>query len=295
MPIPKPSSGESESDFMSRCMEDTTLQAEYSQRDQRVAVCLSSFREGGKKDTDMDNDYEADVQDDVQDEVKFIEDGTLDCHADFELKAYHDDEDDEAKGMFSGYASIFGNKDLGNDVVVQGAFQKSIRAKGARKIKMLFQHDTKEPIGVYTKVRADAQGLYVEGKLAMQTQKGREVYELMKMGAIDGLSVGYRVDAKGYSYDDRGKKRYLKQVDLMEISAVTFPMNPKARVNAVKAEERTVRDWEAFLRDEGGLSRSESKVAASAVTKALDQREVGDEQSEVMKSIAKLTTILKGD
>ena len=294
MPIPKPSSGESESDFMSRCMEDTTMQAEYSQRDQRVAVCLSSFREGGKKDTDMDNDYEADVQDDVQDEVKFIEDGTLDCHADFELKAYHDDEDDEAKGMFSGYASIFGNKDLGNDVVVQGAFQKSIRAKGARKIKMLFQHDTKEPIGVYTKVREDAQGLYVEGKLAMQTQKGREVYELMKMGAIDGLSVGYRVDAKGYSYDDRGKKRYLKQVDLMEISAVTFPMNPKARVNAVKAEERTVRDWEAFLRDEGGLSRSESKVAASAVTKALDQREVGDEQSEVMKSIAKLTTILKG-
>ena len=295
MPIPKPSSGESESDFMSRCMEDTTMQAEYSQRDQRVAVCLSSFREGGKKDTDMDNDYEADVQDDVQDEVKFIEDGTLDCHADFELKAYHDDEDDEAKGMFSGYASIFGNKDLGNDVVVQGAFQKSIRAKGARKIKMLFQHDTKEPIGVYTKVREDAQGLYVEGKLAMQTQKGREVYELMKMGAIDGLSVGYRVDAKGYSYDDRGKKRYLKQVDLMEISAVTFPMNPKARVNAVKAEERTVRDWEAFLRDEGGLSRSESKVAASAVTKALDQREVGDEQSEVMKSIAKLTTVLKGD
>ena len=295
MPIPKPSSGESESDFMSRCMEDTTMQAEYSQRDQRVAVCLSSFREGGKKDTDMDNDYEADVQDDVQDEVKFIEDGTLDCHADFELKAYHDDEDDEAKGMFSGYASIFGNKDLGNDVVVQGAFQKSIRAKGARKIKMLFQHDTKEPIGVYTKVREDAQGLYVEGKLAMQTQKGREVYELMKMGAIDGLSVGYRVDAKGYSYDDRGKKRYLKQVDLMEISAVTFPMNPKARVNAVKAEERTVRDWEAFLRDEGGLSRSESKVAASAVTKALDQREVGDEQSEVMKTIAKLTTILKGD
>ena len=295
MPIPKPSSGESESDFMSRCMEDTTMQAEYSQRDQRVAVCLSSFREGGKKDTDMDNDYEADVQDDVQDEVKFIEDGTLDCHADFELKAYHDDEDDEAKGMFSGYASIFGNKDLGNDVVVQGAFQKSIRAKGARKIKMLFQHDTKEPIGVYTKVREDAQGLYVEGKLAMQTQKGREVYELMKMGAIDGLSVGYRVDAKGYSYDDRGKKRYLKQVDLMEISAVTFPMNPKARVNAVKAEERTVRDWEAFLRDEGGLSRSESKVAASAVTKALDQREVGDEQSEVMKAIAKLTTILKGD
>ena len=291
MPIPKPNSGESEDAFMGRCMDSDTMQAEYPESDQRVAVCLSSFRDGNKKGTDMNDEH----QDDIQEEVKFIEDGTLDCHADFELKAYDDDEDDEAKGMFSGYASVFGNKDLGNDVVVQGAFQKSIRAKGARKIKMLFQHDTKEPIGVYTKVREDAQGLYVEGKLAMQTQKGREVYELMKMGAIDGLSVGYRVDAKGYSYDDRGKKRYLKQVDLMEISAVTFPMNPKARVNAVKAEERTVRDWEAFLRDEGGLSRSESKVAASAVTKALDQREVGDEQSEVMKSIAKLNTILKGD
>ena len=291
MPIPKPNSGESEDAFMGRCMDSDTMQAEYPESDQRVAVCLSSFRDGNKKGTDMNDEH----QDDIQEEVKFIEDGTLDCHADFELKAYDDDEDDEAKGMFSGYASVFGNKDLGNDVVVQGAFQKSIRAKGARKIKMLFQHDPKEPIGVYTKVREDAQGLYVEGKLAMQTQKGREVYELMKMGAIDGLSVGYRVDAKGYSYDDRGKKRYLKQVDLMEISAVTFPMNPKARVNAVKAEERTVRDWETFLRDEGGLSRSESKVAANAVSRALDQREVGDEQSEVMKSIAKLTTILKGD
>ena len=291
MPIPKPNSGESESDFMSRCMEDNTMQAEYSQRNQRVAVCLSSFRDGGKKGFDMDEEY----QDDAQEEVKFIEDGTLDCHADFELKAYDDDEDDEAKGMFSGYASVFGNKDLGNDVVVQGAFQKSIRAKGARKIKMLFQHDTKEPIGVYTKVREDAQGLYVEGKLAMQTQKGREVYELMKMAAIDGLSVGYRVDAKGYSYDDRGKKRYLKQVDLMEISAVTFPMNPKARVSAVKGEARSVREWEGFFRDEGGLSRSESKVAATAVSKAFDPREVGDEQKDVIESMAKLTKILKGD
>lgn len=288
MPIPKPSSGESESDFMSRCMEDTTMQAEYSQRDQRVAVCLSSFREGGKKDTDMDVDYE----DEVQDEVKFIENGQIDFHCDFEVK---EEVDDESKGMFAGYASVFGNKDLGNDVMQAGAFRKSLRSKGARKIKMLFQHKADEPIGVYTKIKEDANGLYVEGKIAMQTQKGREVYELMKMGAIDGLSVGYRVDAKGYHYDERGKRRVLKEVDLMEISAVTFPMNPKARISAVKTEDRTVRDWETFLRDEGGLSRSESKVAASAVTKALDQREVGDEQSEVMESIAKLTTILKGD
>lgn len=292
MPIPKPTAGESEQDFMGRCMDSDTMQAEYPTNDQRVAVCLSAYRDGSKGDTDMDESY----MDDIEEEVKFVEDGTLDCQADFELKAYDDDEDDEAKGKFSGYASVFGNKDLGNDVVVNGAFAKSIRAKGARKIKMLFQHDTKEPIGVYTKVKEDANGLYVEGQLAMQTQKGREVYELMKMGAIDGLSVGYRVDAKGYSYDDRGKKRYLKQVDLMEISAVTFPMNPRARVASVKAADRSVRDWEGFLRDEGGLSRSEAKLVANVVTKALDQREVGDEQdTALLSSIANLTNILNSD
>jgi len=288
MPIPKPTSGESETDFMARCMEDSTMLSEYSQRDQRVAVCLSSYRDG-KEETVMDD---APAFDEC-DEVKFVETGYIDCEADLELKAYDDDEDDKNKGMFEGYASVFGNKDLGNDVVVNGAFRKSLRAKGARKIKMLFQHDTKEPIGVYTQIKEDGNGLYVKGQLAMNTQKGREVYELMKMGAIDGLSVGYRVDAKGYSYDERGKKRMLKEVDLMEISAVTFPMNPKARISAVKAEDRSVRDWEAFLRDEGGLSRSESKVAANAVSNALDQREVGDEQKGVMDSIANLTNILK--
>ena len=292
MPIPKPKAGESESDFMGRCMDNASMQAEYPTNSQRVAVCLSSFNDGGKKDAKMDVEI---VEDDYQDEVKFVDNGQLDLECEFEVKAYDDDDDDENKGMFSGYASVFGNKDLGNDVVQAGAFRKSLRAKGPKKIKMLFQHDTKEPIGVYTKIKEDGNGLYVEGKLAMATQRGKDVYELMKMGAIDGLSVGYRVDAKGYSYDDRGKKRILKEVDLMEISAVTFPMNPKARVSAVKAEDRTIRDWETFLRDEGGLSRTESKVAASAVSKALDQREVGDEQSEVMSSIAKLTTILKGD
>ena len=287
MPIPKPNSGESETDFMARCMDDRTMLDEYSQRDQRVAVCLSSYRDG-KKETVMDDAPAFDGSE----EVKFVE-GHIDCEADFELKAYHDDDDDENKGMFEGYASVFGNKDLGNDVVQAGAFRKSLRGKSPKKIKMLFQHDTKEPIGVYTQIKEDGQGLYVKGQLAMNTQKGKEVYELMKMGAIDGLSVGYRVDAKGYHYDERGKRRMLKEVDLMEISAVTFPMNPKARISAVKAEDRSVRDWETFLRDEGGLSRSESKVAANAVSKALDQREVGDEQKGVMDSIANLTNILK--
>jgi HK97 family phage prohead protease len=289
MPIPKPSLGESESDFMARCTGDSTMLAEYSQRDQRVAVCLSSYRDGGKEETVMDEALVEDFFDDFDGEMKSE---TLDVQA--ELKAYSSG-DDEEKGVFSGYGSIFGNKDLGNDVMVQGAFAKSIASKGAKGVKLLYQHDAKEPIGVFDEIIEDRKGLRVKGRLAMGTQKGREVYELMKMGAIDGLSIGYRVSPKGADYDERGKRRMLKEVDLMEISAVTFPMNTRARVQAVKGEQRTVREWEETMRDACGLSRSESKAAANAVFKALDQREVGDEQKEVIDSMAKLTKILKGD
>ena len=86
----------------------------------------------------------------------------------------------------------------------------------------------------------------------------------------------------------------LESVDLMEISAVTFPMNPKARIQAVKGTECTVRDWEQFLRDEGSLSRTEAKAAASAVTKALEQRDaVKEEQPEVLEAMLRFTNILK--
>lgn len=216
------------------------------------------------------------------------EDGQLDVK--FDIKAMEDDE----KGEFSGYGSIFGNKDLGNDIVEKGAFAQSIGRKGARAVKMLYQHRADEPIGVFDEITEDDRGLKVKGRLAMGTQRGREVYELMKMGAIDGLSIGYRVDAKGYDYDDKRKRRYLKSVDLMEISAVTFPMNPKARVSAVKTD-RTVREWEEVLRDAADLSRSEAKVAASAVAKALEQRDAGTQEMplEVVSEIEKLTKILK--
>jgi len=282
MPIPKPSSGEGEEDFMSRCMGDRTMQAEYS-RNQRLAICLSSFRGEGKESA-MDFDQEP--------MEEFEETEVLDVKA--ELKAYHDD-DEENKGMFSGYGSIFNNKDLGNDVMMQGAFAKSIASKGARGVKLLYQHKADEPIGVFDEIIEDRKGLKVKGRLAMGTQKGKEVYELMKMGAIDGLSIGYRVSPKGAHYDEKGKRRMLKEVDLMEISAVTFPMNPRARIQAVKGSGKSVREWEVILREAGELSRSESKVAANAVHKALDQREVDNEQTDVIKQIANLTKILKGD
>jgi len=290
MPIPKPVSGESEKDFLSRCMSDSTMRSEYSNQDQRVAVCLNSFqnpKEDIKEMSDMDT---LDQQ-----EEDFMK-GTL--HVAAEIKALDDEQGEASKGEFSGYGSIFGNKDLGNDTVVKGAFAKSIARKGPKGVKLLYQHRSDEPIGVFDEILEDNKGLKVKGRLAMGTQKGREVYELMKMGALDGLSIGFRVDQKGYDYDERGKRRMLKEVDLMEISAVTFPMNPRARINQVKGADRTIREWEDELRDAFDLSRKEAKVAASAVCKALAplrEADRADEPEELVSSLNSLLNVIQGD
>ena len=282
MPLPKPYGSETQAEFMERCTSDDKIRTEFPDNDQRVAVCLSQAKKGEKMSDDLiDEAHETD-------ETKY-EDGELDVK--FEIKT---EEIGEEKGLFSGYGSIFNNKDLGNDVVLAGAFAQSIGRKGAKAVKLLYQHKQDEPIGVFDEIIEDSKGLKVKGRLAMGTQRGKEVYELMKMGAIDGLSIGYRVDDKGYEYDKRRRRRMLKSVDLMEISAVTFPMNPRARIQAVKGAERTVRDWEQFLRDEGSLSRTEAKAAASAVTKALEQRDaVKEEQPEVLEAMLRFTNILK--
>ena len=282
MPLPKPYGSETQAEFMERCTSDDKIRTEFPDNDQRVAVCLSQAKKGEKMSDDLiDEAHETD-------ETKY-EDGELDVK--FEIKT---EEIGEEKGLFSGYGSIFNNKDLGNDVVLAGAFAQSIGRKGAKAVKLLYQHKQDEPIGVFDEIIEDSKGLKVKGRLAMGTQRGKEVYELMKMGAIDGLSIGYRVDDKGYEYDKRRRRRMLKSVDLMEISAVTFPMNPRARIQAVKGAERTVRDWEQFLRDEGNLSRTEAKAAASAVSKALEQWDaVKEEQPEVLEAIDRFTNILK--
>jgi hypothetical protein len=108
------------------------------------------------------------------------------------------------------------------------------------------------------------------------------------------LSIGFRVAPKGQEYNSRSKRRYIKEVELMEISLVTFPMNPKARVRSVKGDELSIREWEGGLREAFSLSRSEAKVAAKAVHKAFNQREaeVSDEGSAV-EALSSLTNKLK--
>ncbi|HEY8267936.1 MAG TPA: HK97 family phage prohead protease [Xanthobacteraceae bacterium] len=138
----------------------------------------------------------------------------------------------EPDGTFSGYASRFNVVDLGRDLVLSGAFTQSLRERGARGIKLLFQHDPAEPIGVWLELREDAYGLFVRGRVLPEVERSREVLALMRAGALDGLSIGFRA-VEGRT-DPKSGVRRLHRVDLWEVSMVTFPMLPEARVSAVK-------------------------------------------------------------
>jgi len=282
MPILKPNAGETETNFISRCISDDKMKLEFPDKRQRSAVCMTSF---SGKETSMDM-----LEDNLENEDTKSNDDYDTQTVPFEFKAINS-EDDEEKGMFEGYGSIFGNKDLGNDVVEIGAFSKSLRKRKPKEVKLLWQHKQDQPIGVFESIKEDGDGLAVKGRLALGTQQGREAFELMKMGALDGLSIGYKADPNKQSYDERRKRRMLKEVDLMEISLVTFPMNPQARVTSVKACDRTIRDWETFLREEGELSRSDSKVCAKALVNTLTKHR-DDGQTEISDAINRMKQLM---
>lgn len=134
-------------------------------------------------------------------------------------------------GVFEGYASLFGVADLGKDAVAPGAFADSLRRRGVAGIRMLWQHDPAEPIGRWLAIAEDARGLRVRGRLNLAVARARENHALMRDGAIDGLSIGFRAER---ARSDRSGLRRLEKVDLWEISVVTFPMQPGARVAGVK-------------------------------------------------------------
>ena len=129
-------------------------------------------------------------------------------------------------GHFTGYASVFGVPDLGRDVVMPGAFSASLARRGASGVRMLWQHDPAEPIGLWLALAEDARGLRVEGKLNPSVQRAREVAALVREGALDGLSIGFRVVK---ALPERGGRKLLA-LDLWEVSLVTFPLQPRARV-----------------------------------------------------------------
>lgn len=131
-------------------------------------------------------------------------------------------------GYIKGYASIFNVRDQQGDVILPGAFKRSI--KKPERVKLLWQHDPKSPIGVWINMVEDDQGLLVEGQIPLGVQKGMEAYLLLDNGALKGLSIGYNILD---SYVEGGT-RYIKEVDLVEVSIVTFPANNMAVVHNVK-------------------------------------------------------------
>ncbi len=131
-------------------------------------------------------------------------------------------------GYFSGYASIFGVPDKGGDVVMPGAFKRSLEKPGRTKVQLLFQHDPKEPVGKILNVVEDSIGLKVEGLLFPQVERAKSLIALVSGGAIDGLSIGFRT-LKAVHNRTSGH-RHLHQIDLWEISIVTFPMMERARI-----------------------------------------------------------------
>ena len=151
--------------------------------------------------------------------------------------------------VVEGYASLFGVTDNGGDVVEPGAYAASLKALMAsgRSVKMLWQHDPAQPIGVWDEVREDDRGLYVKGRLLGDVEKAREAAALLTAGAIDGLSIGYRT--RKATKTSKGQ-RLLSELELWEVSLVTFPMLPEARVGA-KGED-TEAPMDAVLRDIAG-------------------------------------------
>lgn len=141
----------------------------------------------------------------------------------------------DVDGRFAGYASAFGLVDESGDVVMPGAFAQSLARRGRAGIRMLFQHDPKEPVGVWEAIREDAFGLWVEGRLVPGVPRADALRRLIERRAIDGLSIGFRTvraTRDGQRADGKSAHRKLWQIDLWEISIVTFPMLDRARISA---------------------------------------------------------------
>jgi HK97 family phage prohead protease len=178
----------------------------------------------------------------------------------FDLKA-------EDEGIFTGLAAVYGNTDLGGDIIEPGAFTRTIKNSGGQ-VPILWQHNIHQPIGLGT-LEDTKKGLKVEGRLVMESSQARETYALMKADVVKGLSFGY--DVVVAERDHENETRRLKELKLWEVSPVTFPMNPKAQISSVKGWAMRVEELMDELTEEKGklspvtrenLLRLEQKIQA---------------------------------
>ena len=199
-------------------------------------------------------------------------------------------------GFFSGYGAVFGNVDWYNDVILPGAFAKSLE-KWAEKNKMppvLWNHNDGEPIGVYTSIYEDEKGLFVEGRLLIDdVPRAKSTHALLKAGAIDGLSIGYKT--KKANQQTNGI-RELIELDLGEISIVTMPANEESLITSVKSkledgELPTLPEFEKFLRESGFSKTQATAIAGKGLRHLFSESE--DEKFQA-KSISNALNILKG-
>tara|TARA_B100001123_G_scaffold390798_1_gene468685 strand:+ start:761 stop:1330 length:570 start_codon:yes stop_codon:yes gene_type:complete len=160
----------------------------------------------------------------------------------------------DALGRFAGYASVFHVVDSQKDVVLPGAFLQTISGR-AREVKLLWQHDTTQPVGMITRLFEDKRGLYMEGALFMEVARAREALALMRQGVVSGLSIGY--SPKRFFRDAKSGHRMLSQVDLWEVSLVTFPSNHESRISVIKSDvaaqqlaqlDHAVKRWQSIVR-----------------------------------------------
>jgi HK97 family phage prohead protease len=202
-------------------------------------------------------------------------------HKQFSFKA----EDISSEGTFTGYGSVFGNIDGGGDVVEKGAFALSLDRLRARDLTlpMLWQHKTDEPIGDWPMLAEDERGLKGQGSLWLDVAPyARIAHRGLMAKAVTGLSIGYRIKEK--TYDKKNGITILQELDVKEISLVTFPMNDLARVDAVKAaldggDLPTIRTFEKFLR-EAGFSKTQSVAIANHGLLHLYRSESGDSKAK---------------
>lgn len=207
-------------------------------------------------------------------------------------------------GRFSGYGSVFDVEDSYGDVIIPGAFKASLKAWQSKKRlpPMLLQHGggflggatDLVPIGRWEAMAEDSRGLAVEGRLiALDTERGKQVYAAMKEGVLDGLSIGFRTKAFTLGTKPGEPDRTLKEIDLVELSVVTMPANDAARVDDVKSLDLTERDVERILRD-AGCSRDQAKTIVGHGYRALLRDARATQASrEIADGIRQLRAVLQ--
>lgn len=188
----------------------------------------------------------------------------------------------EPAGVIEGYASAFGVKDAHGDLVQSGAFHDSLQNNPPPS--MLWSHDQSQPIGRWVAMTEDSKGLHVVGQLNMKTTAGTQAFEHINGGDIGGLSIGFTMHPDSFRLENG--YRVLEKIDLREVSVVSIPSNPQARITSVKSlstKPATLREFESALSSIGFSRREATNLAKKGWTALSDDS--SDELSQALERI----------